>query len=43
MPARVALEMLGHAQISLSLGTYSHVAPELAEDAARRTGEALWG
>jgi len=43
VPARVAMEMLGHSQISLTLGTYSHVAPELAEDAARRMGEALWG
>jgi site-specific recombinase XerD len=37
------MEMLGHSQISLTPGTYSHVAPELAEDAARRMGEALWG
>jgi integrase len=43
VPARVAMEMLGHSQISLTLGTYSHVAPELAEDAVRRMGEALWG
>jgi integrase len=43
VPARVAMEMLGHSQISLTPGTYSHVAPELAEDAARRMGEALWG
>ena len=43
VPARVAMEMLGHSQISLTLGTYSHVVPELAEDAARRMGEALWG
>jgi integrase len=43
VPARVAMEMLGHSQISLPLGTYSHVVPELAEDAARRMGEALWG
>jgi integrase len=43
VPARVAMEILGHSQISLTLGTYSHVVPELAEDAARRMGEALWG
>src|SRR4051794_7346105 len=41
--ARVAMEILGHSQISLTLGTYSHVAPELSQDAARRMGEALWG
>jgi integrase len=43
VPARVAMEILGHSQISLTLGTYSHVVPELAEDAARRIGDALWG
>jgi integrase len=43
VPARVAMAMLGHSQISRALGTYSHVAPELAEDAARRMREALWG
>ncbi len=43
VPARVAMEILGHSQISLTLGTYSHVVPELAEDAARRMGDALWG
>lgn len=41
--ARVAMDILGHSQISLTLGTYSHVAPEVADDAARRMGEALWG
>ena len=43
VPARVAMEVLGHSQISLTLGTYSHVAPELQEEAAARTGRALWG
>jgi integrase len=43
VPARVAMEILGHSQISLTLGTYSHVVPEVAEDAARRMGQALWG
>ena len=43
VPARVVMEVLGHSQISLTLGTYSHVVPELAQDAARRMGEALWG
>lgn len=42
VPARVAMQVLGHSQISLTLGTYSHVVPELAEDAAARMGEALW-
>jgi len=42
VPARVVMEVLGHSQISLTLGTYSHVVPELAQDAATRVGEALW-
>jgi integrase len=43
VPARVAMQILGHSQISLTLGTYSHVVPELARDAADRMGAALWG
>jgi integrase len=43
VPARVVMEILGHSQISLTLGTYSHVVPELAQDAADRMGDALWG
>ncbi len=41
VPARVAMQILGHSQISLTLGTYSHVVPELALDAAERVGAAL--
>jgi integrase len=40
---RVVMEIMGHSQISLTLGTYSHVAPELSTDAADRMGQALWG
>ncbi len=40
---RVVLEILGHSQNGLTHGTHSHVATEVAEDAARRMGEALWG
>ena len=42
VPARVAMQILGHSQIGLTLGTYSHVMPELADHAAQRMGEALW-
>ncbi|WP_448620385.1 tyrosine-type recombinase/integrase [Geodermatophilus sp. URMC 65] len=42
VPARVVMEVLGHSQISLTLGTYSHVVPELAEEAAQRMGDAPW-
>ncbi len=43
VPARVAMEILGHSAISLTLNTYSHVMPELARDAAERMERALWG
>ena len=42
VPARVAMQILGHSQISLNLGTYSHVVPELAQEAADRIDRALW-
>jgi integrase len=43
VPARVVMELLGHSQITLTLGTYSHVVPELKRTAADRMGAALWG
>ncbi len=43
VPARVAMQILGHSQIALTLGTYSHVVPELADEAAERMTSALWG
>ena len=42
VPARVVMQILGHSQITLTLGTYSHVVPELARDAADRMAAALW-
>ncbi|MGC5020580.1 tyrosine-type recombinase/integrase [Micromonospora sp. DT47] len=42
VPARVVMELLGHSQIGLTLGTYSHVAPELSRAAADAIGGALW-
>ena len=42
VPARVAMQILGHSQISLTLGTYSHVVPELAHEAAERMADVLW-
>src|SRR5512144_5227 len=41
-PARVVMQILGHSQIGLTLGTYSHVVSELAEEAAERMGAVLW-
>jgi integrase len=43
VPARVVMEVLGHSQVGLTLGTYSHVAVEVTQEAAKRMGEALWG
>jgi integrase len=43
VPPRVAMQVLGHSQISLTLGTYSHVVPELAHAAAESMSAALWG
>ncbi|WP_394276312.1 tyrosine-type recombinase/integrase [Luteococcus sp.] len=40
--ARVVMETLGHSQISLTMNTYSHVAPNVSRDAADVMGEALW-
>lgn len=33
---RVVMEILGHSQISLTMNTYSHVAPQLQDEAAQR-------
>lgn len=43
VPARVAMELLGHSQISTTMNIYAHVAPELQRDAAERMSAALWG
>jgi integrase len=43
VPVRVAMEMLGHAQITTTMNIYAHVAPELERDAAERISDALWG
>ena len=43
VPPRVAMEVLGHSQISTTMNIYSHVAPESQQVAADRVAEALWG
>lgn len=43
VPARVVMELLGHSQITLTLGTYTHVVPELVREATDRMGATLWG
>ena len=42
VPARTAMEILGHAQISTTMNIYTHVAPELQREATERVAEALW-
>jgi integrase len=39
--AKVVQEVLGHSQISLTLDTYSHLIPGLAEEAAKKMDEIL--
>ena len=39
---RVVMEILGHSQIALTMNTYSHVAPEVSREAARRMAGVLW-
>jgi integrase len=39
----VVMEILGHSQISVTLNTYAHVAPEVSREAANRVDDALWG
>ncbi len=36
------MEILGRSQVTLTLGTYSHLAPEVAREAASRVASALW-
>ena len=42
VPARVAMEILGHAQISTTMNIYTHIAPELQKEASERVAAALW-
>ena len=41
VPVKVVSEMLGHASVSITLDTYSHVLPDMQESAARVMDEAL--
>jgi integrase len=42
VPARVVMEILGHSQVSITLNTYTHVAPEVSRAAADRIQDVLW-
>ena len=39
---RVAMEILGHAQISTTMNIYTHIAPELQKEATEKVAGALW-
>lgn len=41
VPARVVQDVLGHSQVSLTLGTYSHVMPTMLQEAADAMDRAL--
>jgi integrase len=38
---RAAMELMGHSQIDLTMEMYTHVAPELAHEAASKIGDIL--
>ena len=40
--ARVAMEVLGHSQISTTMNRYTHVAPEWQREAAGMVAKGLW-
>ena len=42
VPPRVAMEVLGHAQISTTMNIYAHVAPEFQKEASESVAAALW-
>ena len=42
VPARVAMEILGHSQISTTMNRYTHIAPEWQREAADAMGRGLW-
>jgi site-specific recombinase XerD len=42
VPARVVMDILGHSSYQLTMNTYSHVAPELNNEAAQLMAGALW-
>ena len=43
VPARLAMETLGHSQISTTMQIYTHVAPESLDLVAEKMEQAIWG
>jgi integrase len=42
VPPRVAMEILGHSQISTTMNIYTHVAQEMLHEAAELMAGSLW-
>jgi integrase len=40
---KIVSDILGHASISITLDTYSHVIPGMAEDAANTVAQTVFG
>ena len=43
VPARVAMELLGHSQIATTMNVYTHVTPQDQREAGANVSEAIWG
>jgi integrase len=43
IPAKIVSERLGHASVAITMGTYSHVLPGLAEPAAGTVAQLILG
>ena len=43
VPARLAMETLGHSQISTTMQIYTHIAPESQDLVAEKMEQAIWG
>jgi integrase len=43
IPAKVVSERLGHASVTITLDTYSHILPSMQEDAANSVAKLILG
>ena len=43
VPVKIVSEILGHASVTLTYDTYSHVIPGMAEDATSRAAALVFG
>jgi integrase len=40
-PPELVMDVLGHSQIALTMNTYTHVLPELKQDATKRMNDLM--